>query len=151
MGDTPKKASSWLPHPSTLSTLVSLHQAMLDQTVMELPNPMIHAGTTNVDNNCLYYGQAIKASNRDNFRKAMLVELKVHIDRGHWVKMPHMDLPNDVKSIKTSGHSNANATPTDCCSSTKPTCAFTVACKKKESTSGKHIHPLCDGLPYDSC
>jgi Reverse transcriptase (RNA-dependent DNA polymerase) len=68
---------------------------------MELPNPMIHAGTTNVNNNCLYYGQAIKASNRDNFRKAMLVELKVHIDRGHWVKMPRMDLPTDVKSIKT--------------------------------------------------
>jgi hypothetical protein len=45
IGYTPKKASSRLPHPSTLSTSVSLHQAMLDRTLTELPNPMIHAGT----------------------------------------------------------------------------------------------------------
>jgi hypothetical protein len=35
---------------------------MLDQKLMELPNPMIHAGTANVDNDCLYYGQAMKAN-----------------------------------------------------------------------------------------
>jgi Reverse transcriptase (RNA-dependent DNA polymerase) len=39
----------------------------------------------NMDNDCLYYGQAMKA----------------HIDWGHWVKMPCMDLPSDVKPIKT--------------------------------------------------
>jgi hypothetical protein len=45
----------------------------------ELPNPMIHAGTANVNNNCLYYGQAMKANDRDEFRKAMSVELNAHI------------------------------------------------------------------------
>jgi hypothetical protein len=65
---------------------------MLDQMLMELPNPMIHAGTANVDNDCLYYGQAMKANDQDNFRKAMSVELKVHINQGHWVKMPRMAL-----------------------------------------------------------
>jgi hypothetical protein len=67
----------------------------------ELPNPMIHAGTANVDNNCLYYGQAMKANNHDDFRKAMSVELKAHIDQRHWVKMPHTTLPKDMKPIKT--------------------------------------------------
>jgi hypothetical protein len=100
MGYTPKKASSWLLHPSTLSTSVSLHQAMLDRTLTELPNPMIHAGTPNIDNDCLYYGQAMKANDHDDFRKAMSVELKAHIDQGHWVKMPRTDLPKDVKPIK---------------------------------------------------
>jgi hypothetical protein len=100
MGYTPKKASSRLPRQSTLSTSVSLHQAMLDQTLKELPNPMIHAGTANVDNDCLYYRQAMKANDRDDFRKAMSVELKAHINRGHWVKMPHTDLPKDMKPIK---------------------------------------------------
>jgi Reverse transcriptase (RNA-dependent DNA polymerase) len=73
---------------------------MLDQSLTELPNPMIHAGTANVDNDCLYYGQATKANDRNNFRKAMSVKLKAHIDRGHWVKMPHKDLPKNVKPIK---------------------------------------------------
>jgi hypothetical protein len=73
MGYTPKKASSRLPHLLTLSPSVSLHQTMLDQTFTELPNPMIYAGTANVDNDCLYYGQAMKANDRNNFRKAMSV------------------------------------------------------------------------------
>jgi hypothetical protein len=151
MGYTPKKASSRLPCPSTLSTSVSLHQAMLDRTLTELPNPMIHTGTANVDNDCLYYGQAIKANDRDNFRKAMSVELKAHINQGHWVKMPRTDLPNNVKPIKMVWSFKCKRRPMDHCSSTKPACAFTAACKRKESTSGKPICLSCDGLPYDSC
>jgi hypothetical protein len=88
MGYTPKKASSRLPHLSTLSTSVSLvHQAMLDQTAT-------------VDNNCLYCEHAMKANDCNDFCKAMSVELKAHINRGHWVKMPCRDLPKDVKPIK---------------------------------------------------
>jgi hypothetical protein len=97
MGYMPKKASSRLPHPSTLSTLLSLHQAMLDRTLTELPNPMIHTGTAKVNNDCLYYGQAMKANDRNNFRKAMSVKLKVHINWGHWVKIPRSTaIPKDV-------------------------------------------------------
>jgi Reverse transcriptase (RNA-dependent DNA polymerase) len=79
MGYTPKKASSRLPRPSTLSPSVSLHQTMLDRMLTELPNPMIHTGTANIDNDCFYYGQAIKASDREEFRKAMSVEHKAHM------------------------------------------------------------------------
>jgi hypothetical protein len=53
---------------------------MPDRTLTELPNPMIHAGTANVDHDCLYYGQAMKANDRDNFCKAISVELKAHIN-----------------------------------------------------------------------
>jgi hypothetical protein len=142
MGYTPKKASSRLPpHPSTLSPSVSLHQKMLDQTLMELPNPMIHAGTANVDNDCLYYGQAMKANNRDDFHKAMSVELKAHIDQRHWVKMPRMALPKDMKPIKTVWSFNASATPMDRYSNAR----------EGDQLLGKPIRPLCDGLPYDSC
>jgi hypothetical protein len=109
---------------------------MLDQILMELPNPMIHAGTANFDNDCLYYGQAMKANDHDDFRKAMSIKLKVHIDQRNWVKLPHTTLPKDMNPSRQSG---------------KPACAFTVACKKKESTSGKPIRPLSDGLPYNSC
>jgi Reverse transcriptase (RNA-dependent DNA polymerase) len=42
----------------------------------------------------------MKENYRDDFHKAMSVELKVHIDRGHWVKMPCTVLPKDVKPIK---------------------------------------------------
>jgi hypothetical protein len=49
----------------------------------ELPNPMIHAGTANIDNDYLYYGQAMKANDHDDFHKAMLAKLKVHIDQRH--------------------------------------------------------------------
>jgi hypothetical protein len=42
---------------------------MLDRTLMELLNSMIHANTANVDYNCLYYRQAMKANDRDKFRK----------------------------------------------------------------------------------
>jgi hypothetical protein len=42
----------------------------------------------------------MKANDRDDFRKAMSVELKVHIDRGHWVKMPCTDLLKGMKPIK---------------------------------------------------
>jgi hypothetical protein len=101
MGYTPKKASSRLSCPSTLSTSVSLHQAMLDWTLTELPNPMIHAGTANIDNDCLFYGQAMKTNDCNDFHKPMSVELKAHIDQGHWVKMPCTDLPKDVKPTKT--------------------------------------------------
>jgi Reverse transcriptase (RNA-dependent DNA polymerase) len=74
---------------------------MLDQMLTELPNPMIHAGTANVDNNCLYYGQAMKANDSDNFCKAMSVKLKALINQRHWVKMPCTALPKDMKPIKT--------------------------------------------------
>jgi hypothetical protein len=100
MGYTPKKASSRLPHLSTLSPSVSLHQTMLDQTLMELPNPMIHTGTANVDNDCLYYGQTMKANDHDNFCKVMSVKLRAHIGQRHWVKMPRTALLKDMKPIK---------------------------------------------------
>jgi hypothetical protein len=43
----------------------------------------------------------MKANDRDDFHKAMSVELKAHINQRHWVKMPHMVLPKDMKPIKT--------------------------------------------------
>jgi Reverse transcriptase (RNA-dependent DNA polymerase) len=62
---------------------------------------MIHTGTANIDNDCLYYGQAMKANNCNDFCKAMPVKLKANIDQRHWVKILRTSLPKDMKPIKT--------------------------------------------------
>ena len=95
MGTVPgRPTKSFIKH----SYAASLHLNPVELTPNELPSPFIMAAkSTNADNDVLNYSEAMSAPDRNDFITAMQVELKAHIDRVHWQRMPRSQMPSNIK------------------------------------------------------
>lgn len=56
-----------------------------------MENPIVYKASTNPD--IMYYHQAMKAPDREQFVEAIADELNAHIEGNHWEMVPVEDVP----------------------------------------------------------
>ena len=69
-------------------------EAIEDYETQHLAEDPIAFAASKSDPDTLHYGEAMKASDAKEFKKAMLVEVNAHTDKGHWELWAKADVPS---------------------------------------------------------
>jgi hypothetical protein len=78
----------------------SYYEAMHEEEYLlqdEMLNPIAFLAGSNEDT--MYFHQAMKAPDRNQFKKAIVKEVNDHIENKHWELIPHEAVPKGVKVL----------------------------------------------------